>query len=111
MTSAVTFRKRVKGNEWRCSIHVEPDLLHPDQQGDYEAVAYCEYADNAHTYHLRPGDRAIMHGVLRQETTILAGGKEVTTNYVSVTDIELLSRSRRRNVTLFEQENGGDKKR
>jgi hypothetical protein len=27
ITSAVTFRKRVKGNEWQCHISVEPDLM------------------------------------------------------------------------------------
>src|SRR5258708_19026254 len=44
VTSAVTFRKRVKGNEWRCTIHVEPD-----QEGEYEAVASSEQADRAHS--------------------------------------------------------------
>ena len=28
VTSPVSFKKRVKGNQWRCNIHLVPDLLH-----------------------------------------------------------------------------------
>jgi hypothetical protein len=111
VTSTVTFRKRVKGNEWHCSIHVEPDLLHPDQEGDYEAVAYSEYADRAYGFHLRPGDRATLQGFHKQEEIELANGETITTNYFYVTDVQPLSRSRRTSVTAYERENGGDKKR
>src|SRR5450755_4394102 len=45
VTGSVTFRKRVKGNEWHCGIHVVPDLLHQDQEGEYEAFAQNAYAD------------------------------------------------------------------
>src|SRR5216683_167120 len=60
VTSSVTFRKRVKGNEWHCQVRAEHDLLHPEQEGEFEAHAMNAYADMAHTYHLRPGDRALM---------------------------------------------------
>ncbi len=58
VTSSVRFRKRVKGNEWHCSIHASPDLMHPEQEGDFEAHAYNTYTDMAQKHHLRPGDRA-----------------------------------------------------
>jgi len=58
VTSSVRFRKRVKGNEWHCSIHASPDLMHPEQEGDFEAHAYNTYMDMAQKHHLRPGDRA-----------------------------------------------------
>jgi hypothetical protein len=77
--------------------------MHPDQAGDYEAIAHNEYADRAQSFRQRPGDRAIMRGVLKSETTVLAGGKEVITNYISVTEIDPLSRSPRKSVTVYEQ--------
>ncbi len=33
VTAPVKFRKLVRGNEWHCSIRVEPDLLHTEQEG------------------------------------------------------------------------------
>ncbi len=62
ITTAGKFRKLVRGNEWHCSIHVEPDLLHPEQEGNFEAHAYQSYADMAKEARLRPGDRAVMRG-------------------------------------------------
>src|SRR5947199_1473170 len=55
VTAAVKFRKLVRGNEWHCSIQVVPDLLHPEQEGDFEAHAFNRYADMAKDARLRPG--------------------------------------------------------
>ena len=58
ITTAVKFRKLVRGNEWYCTVQAEPDLLHPEQEGDFEAHAYNRYADMAKEARLRPADRA-----------------------------------------------------
>ena len=60
ITTTGKFRKLVRGNEWHCNIHVAPDLLHPEQEGDFEAHAYQSNADMAKDARLRPGDRALM---------------------------------------------------
>jgi len=104
VTSPVTFRKRVKGNLWQCHIQVEPDLLHQDQEGEYEAVAQQADADMANSNHLRPGDRALMRGVVLPPTTItLANGEITTINRFAVTGIEVLAHSRRTSITVYEQ--------
>ena len=87
ITTAGKFRKRVQGNEWHCSIHVEPDLLYPDQEGDFEAHAYQGNADMAKDARLRPGDRALMRGTLQQQTVALENGATTTVNHFSVTFI------------------------
>jgi len=107
VTSPVGFRKRVKGNHWQCSIRVEPDLMHPDQEGEYEAYAHNTHADQAQKEHLRPGDRATLRGHFRQETTTLASGETTATNYFYVTEVEVVSRSPRKSVTAFEQHSRG----
>jgi hypothetical protein len=103
ITTSVTFRKRVKGNEWRCGIQVVPDLLHQDQEGEYEAFAQHADADKAHSYHLRPGDRALMRGTLLPQTIELANGEKTTINHFYVTSIEVLSRSKRTSITIYEK--------
>jgi hypothetical protein len=106
VSSSVTFRKRVKGNEWHCQMHVEPDLLHPEQEGDFEAHAMNDYADMAQSYHLRPGDRALMRGTLHVQTIALANGETTSVNHFSVTSIEVLARSKRTSITVYEQAKG-----
>jgi hypothetical protein len=103
VTSTVTFRKRVKGNEWHCQMHAEPDLLHPEQEGNFEAHATNAFADMAHSYHLRPGDRALMRGTLHPQTIALANGETATVNHFFVTSLEVLARSKRTSITVYEK--------
>jgi hypothetical protein len=104
VTSAVKFRKLVRGNEWHCTIRAEPDLLHPEQEGDFEAHAYQSYANVANKEHLRPGDRASIRGTLHQKTIALEHGATTIVNHFYVTSIEVLSRSKRTSITAFERE-------
>ena len=104
ITSSVRFRKLVKGNEWHCSIRAEPDLLHPEQEGDFEAHAYQSNADMAQSCRLRPGDRAVMRGTLQQQTIELENGATTIINHFSVTFIEVVSRSKRTSITAYEKE-------
>jgi hypothetical protein len=85
ITTAVKFRKLVRGNEWHCTIQALPDLLHPEQEGLFEAHAYQGYADVAKEARLRPGDRAVMRGTLQQQTIASANGATTTVNHVYVT--------------------------
>ena len=104
ITTAGKFRKLVRGNEWHCSIHVEPDLLHPEQEGDFEAHAFNTYADMAKDARLRPGDRALMRGTLQQQTIDLENGLTTCINHLYVTAIEVITRSKRTSITAYEKE-------
>jgi hypothetical protein len=104
VTTPVKFRKLVRGNEWHCSILVEPDLIYPDQEGEFEAHAYNEYADMAKDARLRPGDRAVMRGTIQQQTIELESGVATSINHFYVTAIEVISRSKRTSITAYEKE-------
>jgi hypothetical protein len=104
ITTAVKYRKRVRGNEWHCNIQVVPDLMHPEQEGDFEAHAYQGNADMANKEHLRPGDRALMHGTLQQQTIALENGATTIINHFYVTSLEVLSRSKRTSMTAYEKD-------
>jgi hypothetical protein len=106
VTSAVRFRKLVRGNEWHCSIHASPDLMHPEQEGDFEAHAFNSYADMAQKNLLRPGDRALMRGTLQQQTIALENGATTSINHFYVSGIEVLGRSKRTSMTLYEKAKG-----
>ncbi len=103
ITTAIRFRKRVKGNEWHCSIQVVPDLLHPEQEGDFEAHAFNNYADMAQRCRLRPWDRAVMRGTLQPQTIELENGQTTCINHFYVSGIEVVSRSKRTSMTAYEK--------
>lgn len=104
ITTAVKFRKLVRGNEWHCTIQAVPDLLHPEQEGLFEAHAYQGYADMAKEARLRPGDRAVMRGTLQPQTIALENGETTIINHFYVTALEVVSRSKRTSITAFEKE-------
>ena len=104
VTTAVKFRKLVRGNEWHCTIQAIPDLLHREQEGLFEAHAYNSYADMAKEARLRPGDRAVLRGTMQQQTIDLENGTTTTVNHFSVTFIEVITRSKRTSITAYEKE-------
>jgi hypothetical protein len=57
----------------------------------------------AHSYHLRPGDRALMRGTPQQQTIELGNNETTIVNHFYVTAIEVLSRSKRVSVTIYEK--------
>ena len=103
ITSSVRFRKLVRGNEWHCTIRAEPDLLHPEQEGIFDAHAYQGNADMAQSCRLRPGDRAVMRGTLQQQTIELENGQTTIINHFYVTSLEVLARSKRTSITAYEK--------
>jgi hypothetical protein len=104
VTTAVKYRKLVRGNEWHCTIQAVPDLLHPEQEGLFEAHAYQGYADMAKEARLRPGDRAVLRGTVQEQTVELGNNETTTVNHLSVTYIEVISRSKRTSMTVYEKE-------
>ena len=57
----------------------------------------------ANKEHLRPGDRALMRGTLQKQTVALENGETSSINHFYVTSIEVLGRSKRTSVTLYEK--------
>jgi hypothetical protein len=57
----------------------------------------------AHSYHLRPGDRALMRGTLQQQTVALGNGEATSINHFYVASIEVLARSKRTSITVYEK--------
>lgn len=78
--------------------------MHPEQEGVFEAHAYQSNADLTNKERLRPGDRALMRGTLQQQTFTLENGATTIVNHFYVTSIEVLARSKRMSMTVYEKE-------
>jgi hypothetical protein len=57
----------------------------------------------AYSYHLCPVDWALMRGTPQQQTIELGNGEATIVNHFYVTAIEVLSRSKRISITLYEK--------
>ncbi len=51
----------------------------------------------------RPGDRAVMRGTFQQHTIALENGQSAIINHFYVTSIEVLARSKRTSITVYEK--------
>ena len=69
-----------------------------------EALAFNSYVDMANKEHLHPGDRALMSGTLQQHTIALENGATTIISHFYVTSLEVLSRSKRTSMTVYEKE-------
>lgn len=49
------------------------------------------------------GDRALMRGTLQQQTVALGNNETTIVNHFYVTSIEVLARSKRTSITLYEK--------
>lgn len=70
----------------------------------FEAHAYQDNADIANKERLRPGDRALMRGTLQQQIVELENGGTTIINHFYVASLEVLSRSKRTSMTVYEKE-------
>jgi hypothetical protein len=101
-----TYRKRKKGNEWHSTIHVQPDLLHPDQEGEYEVHATGSLADMTHKHHLKPGDTAMLKGYASSQDIQLASGENTIIHHFTISSLEVIARSPRISTTAYEKQHG-----
>jgi hypothetical protein len=65
-------------------------------------IRFCGASSNKER--LRPGDRALMCGTMQQQTIALENGAKTIVNNFYVTSLEVLSRSKRTSMTVYEKE-------
>ncbi len=105
VTARPTYTKHGKTHLWKCSLAAEPDIFHPDRNELVE-IHKTTCAEAAHKKRLRPGDRVSVKGVLQQEELELTNGEKKTVNYLVVSDLHILSRAQRVQMTIYEKRQG-----
>jgi hypothetical protein len=106
ITALPVYTKRGKQEQWHCSVYAPPDIFNQDRDIAYEVHA-TGYAQEAKRKNLKPGDVVTLRGTLWAQMLELQGGKTRIINHLTVSHIDVLSRSPRKSVTLFEQEQQG----
>src|SRR5439155_24789734 len=67
-----------KRREWSCSLHAQPSIFQPDIDMELIASATNELAVLARQKSLKPGDRVVLNGIMREDTVSFPGGETQT---------------------------------
>jgi hypothetical protein len=65
-----------KRREWLCTLHVQPSIFQPDIDMQLLAAARNELATLAQKKSLKPGDRIVLTGILREDRLSFPTGRQ-----------------------------------
>jgi hypothetical protein len=91
-----------KQKEWVCSIHAQATFFQPDMDQKLLATARNRLAVAARKKSLKPGDRAILSGIITTENITLQSGEEQSINRLTLTAVpQVFKREERVSTTVF----------
>jgi hypothetical protein len=99
------FRQQKAGSEWSCQVHAPSDIFHQERNEHYQLRARA-YAREAQRQRLRPGDIVTLHGIPSSQEIETTAGEKRRIYHFTVTKIEVLSRSKRISLTVYEKQRG-----
>jgi hypothetical protein len=93
-----------KRREWSCSLHAQPSIFQPDLDMELIASATNELAVLARQKSLKPGDRVVLNGIMREDTLSFPGGETQTIHRLALTQApQMLLKEKRVSTTVYEQ--------
>src|SRR5947209_16192165 len=93
-----------KRREWSCSLHAQPSIFQPDIDIELIASATNELAVLARQKSLKPGDRVVLNGIMREDTLSFPGGETQTIRRLALTHApQMLLKEKRVSTTVYEQ--------
>lgn len=99
-----------KQKEWICSVHAQPTFFQPDMDQKLLATARNQLAVAARKKSLKPGDQAILSGIITTETVTLQSGEEQSINRLTLTAVpQVFKREERVSTTVFAQKRSQQK--
>ena len=94
-----------KRREWSCSLHAQPSIFQPDIDMELLASATNELAVLARQKSLKPGDRVVLNGIMREDTLSFPGGETQTIHRLALTQApQMLVKEKRVSTTVYEQQ-------
>src|SRR5438045_9758542 len=74
-----------KRQEWSCTLHAQPSIFQPDVDMELIASANNELATLSQRKSLKPGDRVVLIGILREDMLTFATGESKTIHRLALT--------------------------
>ncbi len=93
-----------KKQEWMCVLHAQPSIFQPDTDMEVTASAINEVAKQSQRKSLKPGDRVVLTGIMRQDTLLFPTGESKTMYRLTLTQApQMVTKEKRVSTTVFEQ--------
>ncbi len=99
------FKQRKAGSEWTCQVYAPADIFNQERNEQYQHLARA-YAHEAKKHRLRPGDIVTLHGTPSSQEIETAAGEKRLIHHFHVTKIDVVSRSKRISMTVYEKQRG-----
>ena len=98
------YRDTGKRREWSCALHAQPSIFQPDTNMELIASASHELAQQSQRKSLKPGDRVVLTGIMREDTLTLSNGDNKTIYRLALTQApQLVAKEKRVSTTVYEQ--------
>jgi hypothetical protein len=93
-----------KKQEWTCVLHAEPSIFQSDTDMEVTAVASQEIAKHSQKKSLKPGDRVVLTGIMREDRMIFSTGESKSMYRLALTKApQMIAKEKRVSTTVFEQ--------
>jgi len=95
-----------KKQEWTCSLHAQPSIFQPDTDIELIASANNHLAILSRKKSLKPGDRVVLTGIMREDTTLtFPTGETQTIHRLALTQApQMVVKEKRVSSTVYEQQ-------
>lgn len=99
------YKESGKKQEWTCVLHAQPSIFQPDSDMEVVASATNQLAMLSQRKNLKPGDRVILRGILRNETLSFVTGETQTLHRLALTkEPQVVKKEKRVSTTVYEQQ-------
>ncbi len=99
------YKESGKRREWSCPLYAQPSIFQPDMDMELVASASNELATLAQRKSLKPGDRVVLTGILREDTLTFPSGETQIIHRLALTHApQMLMKEKRVSTTVYEQQ-------
>jgi hypothetical protein len=94
-----------KKQEWTCSLHAQPSIFQQETDIELIASASNELAILSRKKSLKPGDRVVLTGIMRDDTLTFPTGETQTIHRLALTQApQMVVKEKRVSSTVYEQQ-------
>jgi hypothetical protein len=103
--SLPSYRETGRIQEWVCSVHAQRSIFQQETDMELVASATNRLAVQSKRKNLKPGDRVVLTGILRDDTVLFPTGETKTIPHLALTQApQMVAKEKRVSTTVYEQQ-------
>lgn len=99
------YRDTGRIQEWVCHVHAQRSIFQQETNLEMSATASNRIAVQSKRKNLKPGDRVVLTGILRDDTVLFPTGETKTIPHLALTQApQMVVKEKRVSTTVYEQQ-------